>query len=70
MSDNPNLPQPDPALRLLDRLVGTWAMEGNLVDSDEQNIRGQTTSVGCRVACSSSSGPGSTLWASRWTLWS
>jgi hypothetical protein len=43
MSDNPNLPQPDPALRRLDRLVGTWTMEGNLVGSDEHNIRGQTT---------------------------
>ena len=26
----PQLPQPDPALRRLDRLVGTWTMEGNL----------------------------------------
>ena len=43
MSDNPNLPQPDPALRRLDRLVGTWTMEGNLIGSDEHNIRGQTT---------------------------
>jgi hypothetical protein len=43
MSDNPKLPQPDPALRRLDRLVGTWTMEGNLVGSDEKNIRGQTT---------------------------
>ena len=43
MSNNRNLPQPDPALRRLDRLVGTWAMEGNLVGSDDKNIRGQTT---------------------------
>jgi Protein of unknown function (DUF1579) len=43
MSDNQQLPQPDPALRRLDRLVGTWTMEGNLVGSDEQNIRGQMT---------------------------
>ena len=43
MSDYPDLPQPDPALRRLDRLVGTWTMEGNLVGSDERNIRGQTT---------------------------
>ena len=43
MSEYPNLPQPDPALRRLDRLVGTWAMEGNLVGSDEHNIRGETT---------------------------
>lgn len=43
MSENPNLPQPDPALRRLDRLVGTWTMEGNLVGSDERNITGETT---------------------------
>jgi hypothetical protein len=39
----PELPQPDPALRRLDRLVGRWSMEGNLVGSDEKNIRGETT---------------------------
>jgi Protein of unknown function (DUF1579) len=43
MSDSQHPPQPDPALRRLDRLVGTWTMEGNLVGSDEHNIRGQTT---------------------------
>jgi hypothetical protein len=37
------LPTPDPALRLLDRLVGTWSMEGQLVGSDESNIQGRTT---------------------------
>jgi Protein of unknown function (DUF1579) len=41
--NTPNLPQPDPALGRLDRLVGTWTMEGNLVGSDEHNIRGETT---------------------------
>ena len=35
MTSNPNLRQPDPALKRLDRLVGTWTMEGNLVGSDE-----------------------------------
>lgn len=25
------LPQPDPALRALDRFVGTWKMEGHLI---------------------------------------
>jgi hypothetical protein len=39
----PELPQPDPALRRLDRLVGRWSMESNLVGSDEKNIRGETT---------------------------
>jgi len=43
MSDNQNLPQPDPALRRLDRLVGSWTMAGNLVGSAEQNIKGETT---------------------------
>jgi len=43
MSDTPGLPQPDPALRRLDRLVGTWSMEGNLVGSDDKNITGETT---------------------------
>jgi Protein of unknown function (DUF1579) len=36
-------PRPDPALRRLDRLVGSWTMEGNLVGSDEKNITGETT---------------------------
>jgi Protein of unknown function (DUF1579) len=43
MSETPELPQPDPALERLDRLVGTWSMEGNLVGSDEKNIKGETT---------------------------
>ena len=43
MSENPDLPQPDPALRRLDRLVGRWSMEGHLVGSDETNIRGETS---------------------------
>ena len=32
------LPTPDPALRRLDRFVGTWAMEGHLVGSDEITV--------------------------------
>src|SRR5688572_33370590 len=43
MSETQSPPQPHPALRRLDRLVGTWTMEGNLVGSDEHNIRGETT---------------------------
>jgi Protein of unknown function (DUF1579) len=42
MSEQPELPQPDPALRRLDRLVGRWTMEGNLVGSEEKNIKGET----------------------------
>jgi Protein of unknown function (DUF1579) len=37
------LPLPDLALKRLDRLVGTWTMEGNLVGSEEKNIEGETT---------------------------
>jgi hypothetical protein len=33
--------QPDPALRRLDFLVGTWSMRGHLIGSDEENIVGQ-----------------------------
>jgi hypothetical protein len=36
-------PQPDAALKRLDRFVGTWSMEGNLVGSGQKNIRGETT---------------------------
>ena len=43
MTETPELPQPDPALKRLDRLVGSWKMEGNLVGSDEKNITGETT---------------------------
>jgi Protein of unknown function (DUF1579) len=43
MSENPDLPQPDPALKRLDRLVGRWNMEGHLVGSDETNIKGVTS---------------------------
>jgi hypothetical protein len=39
----PQLPTPDPALRKLDRFVGTWSMEGHLVDSDEITVTGRTT---------------------------
>ena len=35
-------PRPDPALKRLDRFVGTWHMEGHLVGSSENTIRGQT----------------------------
>jgi hypothetical protein len=36
-------PGPDPALRLLDRFVGTWDMKGRTVDSGVDNVSGQTT---------------------------
>jgi hypothetical protein len=40
MEDNhaqPQMPTPDPALKRLDRFVGTWSMEGHLVGSNEDN---------------------------------
>ena len=35
------MPTPSPALRRLDRLVGTWEMRGSLVGSDEEDIIGE-----------------------------
>jgi hypothetical protein len=46
MADNSTefqTPTPDPALKRLDRLVGTWSMEGNLVGSNETNIKGRAS---------------------------
>ena len=37
------MPQPDPALKRLDRLVGTWDMKGQTLDSDVENVTGRTT---------------------------
>ena len=34
------MPKPDAALKRLDRFVGTWNMEGHLVGSSENNIKG------------------------------
>lgn len=36
-------PTPDPALRLLDRFLGTWDMKGRTLDSDVDNVSGRTT---------------------------
>ena len=45
MSDNAvqevQTPTPDPALKRLDRLVGTWTLKGHLLGSDEETIVGQ-----------------------------
>jgi hypothetical protein len=43
MSETPGPPPPHPELARLNRLVGTWRMEGHLVGSDEITIRGETT---------------------------
>ena len=37
------LPRPDPALRRLDRFVGTWSMRGRFVGSTEEDILGEAT---------------------------
>jgi Protein of unknown function (DUF1579) len=37
------MPTPDPALKLLDRFVGTWDMHGRTVGSDVDNVGGRTT---------------------------
>jgi hypothetical protein len=37
------MPTPDPALKLLDPFVGTWSMEGHLVGSSENNIKGRAS---------------------------
>jgi hypothetical protein len=46
MADNdtpPQMPTPDPALRRLDRFIGTWSLEGHLVGSSDNNIKGQVS---------------------------
>jgi hypothetical protein len=35
MADDSALARPDPALKRLDRLVGSWTMVGNLVGADD-----------------------------------
>jgi hypothetical protein len=37
------LPEPDPALKRLDRFVGTGAMTGRTLGSDADNVSGRTT---------------------------
>jgi Protein of unknown function (DUF1579) len=44
MSDDAQAPpQPDPALKRLDPLVGRWTMKGNMLGSDEENITGEAS---------------------------
>jgi hypothetical protein len=37
------LPGPDPALRRLDRFVGTWEVTGRVLGSDRDNVSGRLT---------------------------
>ena len=39
----PQMPTPDPALKRLDRFVGSWTLEGRLVGSDENTIKGKAS---------------------------
>ena len=39
----PQMPAPDPALKRLDPFVGTWSLEGHLVGSSENTIKGRAT---------------------------
>lgn len=43
MSDQPQMPQPDKALKKLEPLVGSWELKGHLTGSNEENITGKTT---------------------------
>ena len=46
MADNKSqpqqLPKPDPALRRLEALVGTWTLKGRTLDSKDDNFSGRT----------------------------
>ena len=42
-AQGPQLPSPDPALKELDRFVGTWDLKGHLLGSDEENILGRAS---------------------------
>jgi hypothetical protein len=41
-AQNQGIPVPDPAIKRLDRLVGTWRMKGRPLGSDEDSITGTT----------------------------
>ena len=45
MATNENMqpPGPDPALKRLDRFVGTWEVTGRTLDSDVDNVSGRLT---------------------------
>jgi Protein of unknown function (DUF1579) len=43
VGEEAQLPTPDPALKRLDRFVGTWRLEGHLVGSEGNNVKGQAS---------------------------
>jgi hypothetical protein len=42
-SEQQGLPRPDPALRRLDRFIGSWDMKGRTLGSGENNVAGRAT---------------------------
>jgi hypothetical protein len=42
-AQTPQAPQPDPALKRLDKFVGTWDMKGRTLDSKKDNVFGRAT---------------------------
>jgi hypothetical protein len=42
-AQGPQLPAPDPALKALERFLGTWDLKGHLLGSDEENIVGRAS---------------------------
>jgi hypothetical protein len=37
------IPRPDPALKRLEKFVGTWEMKGRTLNSKEDNVVGRAT---------------------------
>src|SRR2546427_13283346 len=54
--------QPSPALKRLEKLVGTWTIAGRTLDSDVDNIKGRVALTGSQEDSFSSSG-------ARWNSW-
>lgn len=42
-AEQQQLPTPDPALKRLERFVGTWTLEGHFAGSSDSNIKGQAS---------------------------
>jgi len=37
------MPSPDPALRRLDKMIGTWNLQGHTLDTEDYNVSGRIT---------------------------
>jgi hypothetical protein len=53
-------PRPDPALKRLERFVGSWNVTGRTLDCEEDNVSGRFTFEWRLVGSSCSSAPSST----------